>query len=349
MVGTSTYSTSGKSTSGAVGDFPFLTTDRTFRFARGASAYTKTISFSVTNSGSLFPGTSSASISVSVPVSYTAPSVKCKAYRVSASASGYAPKVDPTGTRGYYEITLSGGKNWTLSSGHTLSIGGISCSIAREGTTNTFYGYTLAGAVPEGAKATATASIKLTAMGTTKSVTGTTYISPISNMIDVAPNCVAIGKVASDDRTEMTFEVGCPMYLDGHNSPVGSVFNNTTDTASTMSTTNTWVNKTGCSLSLSPGTWVIKVQAVFRGYTTATGTTNAAAGNRVVGIGYQNASETNSFSGGRAETYAPSGRATYVQSVVMRKLSVDTTVYPMVQTSTQVGFSSARIEAVRIA
>ena len=350
LVGTSTYSTSGKTAGGNTGsDYGLLTTDRTFTYTRGTSATTKTISFSVTCGGTIAPGTSSGSISVSVPEAYTAPSVKCKAYRVSERASGPSPDVDANGTRGYYEITLSGGKNWTLSSGHTLTINGASCTIVRDGTSNTFYGYSLAGAIPAGVKATATASIKLSAMGTTKSVSGTTYIAPISNMIDIAPNCVAIGKAASDDRTEMTFEVGCPMHLDGHDSPVGTVLSNSTDTAATMSTTGTWVYKTGCNLKLTPGTWVIKVQAVFRAYTTATGTTNATAGNRIVGIAYADGTGSGTFSGCRADTYVPAGRAAYVQSVIIRKFTTEYTVYPCVQTSTAVGFSSARIEAVRIA
>lgn len=218
LKGTTTYSVSGKTAGGSSGSDYSLITGKTFTFPRGDSTQTKTVSFSVTTSGGkIAPGTSKGSISVSVPEAYTAPSVECKAYRVSASVptSKYEPAVDPTGTRGYYEIKVSGGNNWVFASGHTLTIGGISCSIVRNGTTDIFYGYTPAGAVPEGNKVTATASIKLTAMGTTKSVTGTTYIAPISHMIDIAPNCVAIGKSASDNCTKMTFEVGCSMLLNG--------------------------------------------------------------------------------------------------------------------------------------
>lgn len=139
------------------------------------------------------------------------------------------------------------------------------------------------------------------------------------------------------------------IITNGHSSPIGTVLSNSTDTAATMSTAGSWVYKTGCSVTLGPGTWVIKVQGAFRGYTTATGTTNATAGNRIVGIAYKDGTGSTTYNGCRADTYVPAGRAAYVQSVVIRNFANENIVYPCVQTSTAVGFMSARIEAVRIA
>lgn len=139
------------------------------------------------------------------------------------------------------------------------------------------------------------------------------------------------------------------IIVGGHSSPIGTVLSNSTDTAATMSTAGSWVYKTGCSLTLGVGTWVIKVQGAFRGYTTATGTTNATAGNRIVGIAYKDGTGSSTYNGCRADTYVPAGRAAYVQSVIIRNFTNETIVYPCVQTSTAVGFMSARIEAVRIA
>lgn len=222
LTATSTYSISGKTVGGTTGkDYPMLTTDRTFTYTRQNKDTAAKISFSVTCSGgTIAPGKSASSLTVDIPAKpkpqYVQPTLTCKAYRVSAEASGPNPPVEPNGTRGYFTLTYSGGSGFSALDASTFSIPPSErlFTINRLEGTNTFYGYTRENDIPTTDRVTVNGSLRIVVDGLPFGVGCTTYISPSSVGIDATKNAIAIGRTATDGYSNMTFEVGCAFKTD---------------------------------------------------------------------------------------------------------------------------------------
>lgn len=208
---------------------------------------------------------------------YVAPTISgLTAYRVldDADASEASPDSVLSGTRGYCEIDISGGSDYSINRVE-ISFGSTVVTATSSGTK--YYAYSSVGSVPADAETNITVTITLTGTDSIQRIyTNGTYISKESYVIDISSDgrSVAFGGTAEDnipidDPNKYIFNGD--LYIGGHDSPIGTRLTTTkSDIRVAAGVDNPHY---GASLKLGKGTWIAMGRWSFN--TRASGTTSS--------------------------------------------------------------------------
>lgn len=148
---------------------------------------------------------------------YVAPTISgVRAYRVNTGQSGFNPPTKSDGQKGYFDLTVSGGSNYTVSSVKASINSGSAITMSKNGSTNKWYGYSPNGAILLTEQYAIAFTITVAGTdGVSRTIQTSTYISKEEYLFDIAENGkrFSFGAIATDDADRFGVEFSGDMII----------------------------------------------------------------------------------------------------------------------------------------